>query len=60
MAGFGLLGSLYAMARIARVSFEGERAAGVKTAIPFSFAVVALGVVAVLTIYSWLVIVGGG
>ena len=57
---FGLLGSLYVMSRIARVSFEGERAAAVKSAIPFSVAVAALGIVAVLTMYSWLVIGGGG
>ena len=60
VAVFGLLGSLYVMARIARVSFEGERAAAVKSAIPFSVAVAALGSVAVLTMYSWLVIGGGG
>ena len=60
VAVFGLLGSLYVMSRIARVSFEGERAAAVKSAIPFSIAVAALGIVAVLTMYSWLVIGGGG
>lgn len=60
VAVFGLLGSLYVISRIARVSFEGERAAAVKSAIPFAVAVAALGSVAVLTMYSWLVIGGGG
>ncbi len=59
VAGLGLLGSLYAVGRIAQVSFEGERGAAVKSAIPFAVAVAALGAVAVLTMYSWLVVGGG-
>ncbi len=59
VAGFGVLGSLYATARIARVSFADEGTDGLKTALPFSFVIVALGVVAILTIYSWR-LVGGG
>jgi polyferredoxin len=59
VAGFGVLGSLYATWRIARVSFVDDRADGVKTALPFFFVIMALGIVAVLTIYSWR-LVGGG
>ena len=59
VAGLGLLGSLYATWRIAQVSFGDERSIGVRTAIPFSLVLTALGIVAVMTIYSWR-IVGGG
>lgn len=59
VAGLGLLGSLYATWRISLVSFGDERAIGVKTAIPFSLVITALGIVAIMTIYSWR-IVGGG
>ena len=60
VAGFGLLGGLYLTWRIARVSFADDRAVGVKTAIPFSLVLTALGVISVLTIYSWRISELGG
>jgi polyferredoxin len=60
--GFGVLGSLYATFRIARVNFagEGEGGVGIRTAIPFSVVIAALGIIALLTIHSWRIAGGGG
>lgn len=60
VAGVGLLGGLYATWRISQVSFAGDRAAGLKTAIPFSLVLTALGIISVLTIYSWRISELGG
>lgn len=53
VAGFGVLGSLYATWRISQVSFAETRGDGIKTAIPFSVALAVLGSIAVMTIYIW-------
>lgn len=60
VAGFGLLGSLYVVWRIARVSFADAPGEGVRSAIPFAVALVALGAMAILTIYTWLISGAGG
>jgi hypothetical protein len=59
VVGLGLLGGLYTTWRISRVSFAGDSAVGVKTAIPFALVLMGLSAVFVLTIYNWLVVAGG-
>jgi ferredoxin-like protein FixX len=55
VAGFGLLGGLYVILRIARVSFADAPGDGVRSAMPFVVALVALSTIAVLTLYTWLI-----